>query len=351
MLVVALAACSEAPAEVEERVRAIKPYFVTDPAGGDVRRYSGTISSAKTSALSFAIAGTVATVEVNGGDTVTKGQLLATLDPEPMQLNLNGARSELAAAQAEHEAKKVDLDRQQQLFERGWVAKAALDQATAAFEAAAGQLNLARSRLGLAERDLEKTRLRAPFDGVIALREIEPFVEVKVGDTVLQLDSDGAFEVELSIPDTIVGRLAVGSPVSISSTTIAGCGCTGRITEIGSMSTAANAVPVKAAILQAPPGLLSGMAVEASLALSGNAESRGYMVPLVAIAPGDGTVQGFVFKYDQAEGIVRQTPISGDGPVSGNMLAVSSGVQAGDVLAAAGVGFLRDGQRVKLMGE
>lgn len=351
MLVVGLAACGEAPAEVEERVRAIKPFFVSDPAGGDVRRYSGTISSAKTSALSFAIAGTVATVEVNNGDTVAKGQLLATLDPEPMQLNLAGARSELAAAQAEYENKKVDLDRQQQLFERGWVAKAALDQATAAFEAATGQLNLARSRLGLAERDLEKTRLRAPFDGVIAMRDIEPFVEVKVGDTVLQLDSDGAFEVDLSIPDNIVGRLSVGSPVTISSTTVAGCGCTGRITEIGSVSTAANAVPVKAAVLQAPPGLISGMGVEASLALSGDVASRGYMVPLVAIAPGDGVGEGSVFKYDQDEGVVRVTAITVDGPVSGNLVAVSAGVQSGDILAAAGVGFLRDGQRVKLLGE
>ena len=60
-----LSSCGEEPeSEVVERVRTIKPYYVSEPAGGDVRRYSGTITASNTSALSFAIAGTVATVDV-----------------------------------------------------------------------------------------------------------------------------------------------------------------------------------------------------------------------------------------------------------------------------------------------
>ena len=63
-----LAACEEAPVAKSERVRAIKPYYVVEPAGGDVRRYSGTIKASNTSALSFAVAGTVQTVAVKQGD-------------------------------------------------------------------------------------------------------------------------------------------------------------------------------------------------------------------------------------------------------------------------------------------
>ena len=346
-----LAACEEEPSAKVERIRAIKPYYVVEPAGGDVRRYSGTIVATNTSALSFAVSGTVQTVEVNQGDRVVKGQVLATLDTEPFDLDVAAAQSEVSSAQAEAQNQELQLDRQRKLYEKEWVAKAALDQAIAATEAAKGKLNLVRSRLGLIERDRSNARLMAPFDGVISLRDVDPFVEVQSGQTVLRLDSEGAFEVELSIPDSVIGRLTIGAPVTVAATTVAGCGCKGRITEIGTTAGAANAVPVKAAILESPGGLLPGMAVEAGLLLSDEAGSQGFLVPLVAIAPADANARGYVFKYDAENGVVRKTPIVGEGGVSGNLIGVTEGVEPGDIVAAAGVSFLRDGQPVKLLGE
>ncbi len=349
--VVSIAGCDEEPPKKVERIRAIKPYYVVEPAGGDVRRYSGTIVAANTSDLSFAVSGTVQTVEVKKGDRVAKGQVLAKIDPKPYALNVQAANAEVAAARAELNNKRVELDRQRKLFQRGWVAKVVLDRAVAAFEVEESQLNLARSRLGLAERDRAKTRLTAPFAGVIALRDVNPFTEVTKGQSILRIDSDGAFEVDLSIPDSAVGRLSIGAPVTIEAATVQGCGCTGRITEIGSVAGTANAVHVTAAILQSPGGLLPGMAVEASIILSTERGPRGYLVPLVAIAPGDKDGHGYIFKYDAAIGAVRKTSIRGTGAISGNLIAVTEGVKAGDIVAAAGVSLLRDGQPVKLLGQ
>ena len=351
-LLVSLSSCAEEPAQTEERVRAIKPYYVVEPAGGDVRRYSGAVSAANTSALSFAVSGTVEAVEVNQGDRVVEGQVLATLETEPFDLNLEAARSELASAQADFEDARGELDRQRQLFERGWVAKAAYDRALAQFDAAEGALNLTRSRVGLAERDLAHAELKAPFGGVISNRDVEPFIEVQAGGPIFRLDSEGAFEVDISIPDAVVGRTSVGAPVAIEVSTVPGCGCTGRITEIGAEAGAANAVSATIAILEGPGGLLPGMAAEVSVILSGNGGPRGFMAPLVAIAPGDESAEGYVFKYDASEGVVRKTLIRGaGGGVDGNLIAIEEGLEAGDIIAAAGVSFLRDGQRVKLMGE
>ena len=346
-----LLACEEAPVAKTERVRAIKPYYVVEPAGGDVRRYSGTIKAANTSALSFAVAGTVRSVAVKQGDKVVKGQTLATLDPKPFELNVQAAKAEQATARAEAQNKKAELERQRKLFERGWVAKAAMDNALTAFESAGEQLNLARSRLGLSERDLAKTKLRAPFDGVVAKRDVEPFTEVAQGKSIFQIDSKGAYEVELEIPDNIISRLTVGASVQVEAPTVSGCGCKARVTEIGAVSGAANAVTVTAAILEGPAGLLPGTAVEASVLLSDDGGTRGYLIPLVAVAPGDEAARGYVFKFDRESGTVRKTPIHGEGNVSGNLIGATKGVAAGDIIAAAGVSFLRDGQRVKLMGQ
>ena len=346
-----LAGCSEAPPDAPERIRAIKPYYVSEPAGGDVRRYSGTIAASDTSAMSFAVPGTVATVNVNQGEHVSAGQVLATLDPAPFELNVQGARSQLATAQANHDEKKLALDRQRQLYERGWVAKAALDQAVAAFDAAEGDLNLARSRLGTAERDLANTRLVAAFDGLIAERHVEPFEEVTVGTPIFQINSDGALEVDVSVPDSVIARLSVGAPVTVEVSTATGCGCAGRITEIGTESNAANTVSVTAALLESPRELLPGMSAEVSVVLSSILEARGYLVPLAAIAPGDEAAQGYIFKFDANAGVVRKVPVRGGEAVAENHVEVIEGVAAGDIIAVAGVSFLRDGQAVKLLGQ
>lgn len=347
-----LAGCdSEPERDAAERIRAIKPYYVSEPAGGDVRRYSGTIAPSDTSALSFALSGTVATVAVKQGERVAAGQVLATLDPKPFDLNVRAARSQLAAARAKFADKKGALDRQRQLFDKGWVAKAALDQAVAAFDAAEGDLNLARTRLGSAERDHSNTRLTAPFDGVVARRDVEPFEEVSTGKAIFLINSEGALEVDLSVPDSVVSRLSIGATVTVDVSTVAGCGCAGRITEIGTTSDTASAVPVKAALLDSRPGLLPGMSAEVSVVLSGGEEARGFLVPLSAIAPGDEAARGYLFKYDVEAGVLRKVPVRGGKGASENLVEIVEGVAAGDIIAAAGVSFLRDGQRVKLLGQ
>ena len=344
-----IVACEEGPKQNVERIRAIKPYYVVEPAGGNVRHYSGTIKASNTSALSFAVTGTVQMVAVKKGERVAKGQVLAALDPKPFALNVQAAQAEHAAARAELQNKKAEKDRQRQLFDRGWVAKAAYDNAATASESAEEQLNLARSRLGLAERDLAKSKLKAPFEGLIAVRDVEPFVEVSQGYTVFQLDSKGAYEVELEVPDTVIGRLSIGAPVTIEARAVADCGCTARVTEIGAVSGAANAVSVTATILEGPDSLLPGIAVEASIIFAGDGDARGFLVPLIAIAPGDDAARGYVFKYDEKTGTVRKVPIRGERGAHGNFIGATEGVSAGDIIAAAGVSFLRDGQRVKLM--
>jgi RND family efflux transporter MFP subunit len=347
-----LAGCGEEPeSKAVERVRTIKPYFVSEPAGGDVRRYSGTIAASNISALSFAVAGTVATVDVENGESVVEGQVLATLDPESLELDVRAAQSQLASARANHDDKKTALQRKRTLFDKEWVAKAALDQAAAAFDAAEGELNLARSRLGSAERSLANARLAAPFDGVIASREVEPFEEVAVGQVLFLLNSKGALEVSLSIPDSVISRLWVGAPVTVEVSSVAGCGCSGRITEIGAISGSANVVEAKATLLESRTDLLPGMPAEVSVVLSGGGRDRGFLVPLAAIAPGDEAARGYVFKFDPQAGAVRKVPIRGGEGVAQNLVEIVEGVAPGDIIAAAGVSLLRDGQRVTLLGE
>jgi multidrug efflux pump subunit AcrA (membrane-fusion protein) len=73
-----------------------------------------------------------------------------------------------------------------------------------------------------------------------------------------------------------------------------------------------------------------------------------YLVPVSALAGGDEPGSGFIFVFDPATSTVVKTTIRGGG-VRDNRVVINEGIEAGDVIAVAGVSFLRDGQKVKLM--
>lgn len=352
LCLVGLSACDEEVAsETEERVRAIKTFVVTDRAGADQRRFSGSLEASDTSGLAFSVSGTVVTVAVVQGDRVNAGDVLATLDPVPFESDVTAAQAELAASRAAYAEAESELDRQQTLFDKGWVTQAALDQALAAFRSAQAELNLYRTRLGTAQRDRDHSELRAPFDGVVAGRSVEPFEEIQAGASLFQINSEGALETVFSVPDTIVDRLSLGDEILVNVRTLQDCGCVAAITEIGRASGAANTVDVRASLLSAVDDLLPGMAVEITAFLSDASDERGLLVPLSAIAPGDDSAHGYVFLFDPETETVRRSPVQGSDGVDGNMVEIVEGVEAGDTIASAGVSFLRDGQSVRLLEE
>jgi multidrug efflux pump subunit AcrA (membrane-fusion protein) len=90
------------------------------------------------------------------------------------------------------------------------------------------------------------------------------------------------------------------------------------------------------------------MTAEASLVLKDDSQIAGYRVPIQAILPAKEVGQGYAFVYDPATSTVRKTQIQTLGAEQ-NMTIVSEGLSAGDIIAVAGVSFLADGMKVKLM--
>ena len=92
------------------------------------------------------------------------------------------------------------------------------------------------------------------------------------------------------------------------------------------------------------------MTAEISITDAADGPDSGYFVPLSSIVASDEEYIGAVFKYDAGEGVVRRTPIRAAG-VRENLVIVQEGVAPGDIVASAGVSFLMDGQRVRLLQE
>ena len=344
----ALSACEEEVAKVEAPVRAIKTITVTEVASGSVRKFAGIVQATDTSALSFEVGGNVKEVKAELGKQVKKGQVLARLDKQPYMLAVQAAEAALGKSRADQVKAKLEFQRKKTLYEKKWVSKSAYDQALAGFESGRSSVKYSTAQLNLARRDLSKTVLKAPFDGIIAKKMVEPFVDVRPGQKLFEINAEGALEVKMDIPETAITQVTIGTPVSISFPTVRGLVLKGRVTEVSKVAGQANAFPVKASLIDPPATLRSGMTAQATMTFRDESEQSGYLVPLAAIAPGTETRQGFAFVFDSKTSTVRKVKIRGR-DVRDNLVIVREGLKAGDIIAVAGVTFLHDGQKVKLM--
>jgi RND family efflux transporter MFP subunit len=345
-----VAACREAPPPPVERIRAIKTTKVTEQASGKIREFSGVVEAADSSSISFEVSGNVREVRVDVGDKIKKGQVLARLDARTYNLNVKAAEAGAGRAKVELADKRNDLDRFQRINKQdpGAVSQAALDNSQAAVDGAIKNVQFAKSQLKLAQRDLEKTVLRAPFDGVIADRHVDPFAEVKRGQKLFDVYENTGMEVAISIPEDVIEDIYMGQKGSIRFAVIVDKTYHGTVTEISKVAGTANAFPIKLTVEDVDARIRPGMTARVSLELKDTDEESAYLIPVSAIAQRGDSTKGFVFVYDPASSTVKRTPVEGTS-VRRNDVVISGGLKAGDIIAVAGVSFLEDGQKVKLL--
>ena len=344
---VALTACKE-KTEIIEVVRSIKTITVSEQAAEKIFKFSGLVAAVDSSGLSFQVSGQVASVEVDIGDRVQKGQVLAALDPEPYQLDVDAITAELRKARDNVARSKAEYERQKRIFEQGAGAERFVEVSEYNYKAARSAVNFQIARLDQVKRNLRKTKLLSPYEGTIAWRSMEPNEEVHVGQRVLEINATGKMEVQLAVPETTVDRIHIDDPATITFPTLPGESAKGRISYIGSAAVKANAFPVKVELIDPNEKVKPGMTAEANLIVKAENQKPGYMVPLQALIPAPETNQGVAFVYDPQTSTVKKTTVRFRGTEHKKAI-VDRGLAAGDIIAVAGVSFLADGMKVKLM--
>jgi len=289
-------------------------------------------------------------VLVDVGAKITQGQVLARMDKRTFNLNVKAAEAEVGRANVQLADKRNDLDRFRRINKQdpGAVSQASLDQSQAAVDSARKNVQFAKSQLKLAQRDLDKTVLRAPFDGVIANRYVDPFTEVTRGQKLFDVYENTGMEVAISIPEDAIDDIYMEQNGEIQFAVIADKTYQGVVTEISKVAGTANAFPIKLTVEDPDQRIRPGMTARVTLVLSDRDENAAYLVPLSAVAQRGESTKGFVYVYDPNTSTVKKTQIEGRS-VRGNSAVISGGVKDGDIIAVAGVSFLEDGQKVKLM--
>jgi len=350
-----LIACDQAVETPEDNpVRAVKTLVISEASKANSRQISGVVQAAYESELSFRVGGRVASVNVKRGSSVTKGQVLATLEKRKYHLALKEAQANLESARADLAEKKEAFRRQQNLKKKDFVSQAAVDKAQAAFQNTINSASIAQTHLKTAQNDLEDTTLRAPFSGKIAKRLIEPFVQLPSGKTAFQLQSKDGYKIEVLMPETLIRDVNYGDVVSVRFPTLKKIIAGGTISEIGAKAESGNAFPVRIQLAKTPADIRSGMTAQVTFNFGQASGTSVYLIPVSALdlrvpekVLDNPKEQAKVFIFNQEKQIVEKRMVS-IRDIRGNKLEVIEGLNTGDVLIVAGVPFLSEGQKVKL---
>ncbi|MDJ0723046.1 MAG: efflux RND transporter periplasmic adaptor subunit [Desulfobacterales bacterium] len=351
MMAAVASSCQKEAPPPKEVIRAIKTIKIEERGRAQTRRFSGVIEPVDKSSLSFEVSGNVKDVLFDVGQEITEGEVIATLDPKTFNLDVDAAQAKLRRSRAQLTEKEAEYARYRKVNEEspGAVSQSSVDQAKAAFESARENVKVAVSELNLVKRDLTKTKLLAPFDGVIATRHVEPFFEVKRGDPIYDVFIEGTMEVVSSIPETDIEGIYIGQRCRIIFPINPTQVYNGIVTDVGRVAGTANAFPVKIKILTMDLKLRPGMTAEVTFAIATADHQRAFLVPISALTAGKASKRGFVFVYDSGTSTVKKVPVRGIRSVEGNRIMVVEGLSGGEVIAVAGVSFLEDGQKVKLL--
>lgn len=339
-LALLVAACGQEEV-VEKQVR--PAIFVQPvPSGGVLETYPGEVRARYEPELAFRIGGKVARRLVEVGERVKKDQALAELSAEDVNLRLQAAQAQLAAAEADMSLARSERDRYGKLVSRQLVSRSQFENAENVYKAAAARVKQMRAELDVAKNQNDYAILRSPSDGVISRRLVESGQVVGAGQTVFTLATDGEREVSINLPEQGIEAFKLGQEVGVELWTKPGKRFIGKLRELAPAAdpvTRTYAARVAFSDNQVPAEL--GQSARVYFLIG---ESAGLAVPLSAVSAEEGAA--YVFVLDAQTSTVKKTPVR-LGAFSERLVPVLEGLSAADYVVAAGVQLLRDGLAVK----
>mgnify|MGYP006281590325 CR=1 FL=1 len=339
----ALTACSR-QAPVQEPVRSVKWLTVGASESQAQADYAAEVRARIESRLGFRVAGKVIQRQAEAGQRVQAGQVLAQIDPQDYQLAAQAAQAQLAAAQTQRDLSLAELRRFEGLRAQNFISSVELERREAAFKAADAALAQARAQAQAQSNQAAYARLQATTSGVVTGVEAEVGQVVSAGQPVVRLAHDGPRDAVFAVPEQAVMAFKNGQVMQavLPST---GQVLKGRVREVGASADPVTRTFTIKLALDASEQLPLGATVNVLAGSVKAAASAVIKLPTSALRQeGSGTA---VWVLDEASMTVRSQPVQ-VGTVDGNMVVITSGLQAGQKVVAAGVHVLTAGQKVAL---
>jgi membrane fusion protein (multidrug efflux system) len=297
----------------------------------------GTVAAVHGVTVSADLPGIVDRIAFESGRAVQRGDELVHLDTKQEE-------AQLAAADAQLELARLNFERMEGLVEQDAVSRAEYDNASAAHKQAVARVREIRATI-------ERRTIRAPFSGILGIRQVNLGQYLSGGDPVVPLQSLDPIYVDFAVPQQDAAQVRIGRTVRIDAADPAGKSFTGRVTAIDSIVDDTTRNVRVQATLSNPRGLLRpGMFVQAQVMLGASEPIVALPASAISYAPyGDSVFIVTDLKNEQGQTYrgVRQQVVK-LGAAKGDLIAVLSGVEPGDEVVTSGVFRLRNGAPVQV---
>ena len=295
---------------------------------------SGELRAAREATVRAELSGSMVQVVVEEGQAVRRGALLGRIETATLDETRRSAQSAVKSAEATLDVARREAERTQRLVAAGALAARDAEVAQSNVTAAEAQLADARSRLVSAQKQLNDTVLRAPFDGIVADRAVNAGDVVSPGTALFTIIDPSSMRLEASVPSEELGLLRIGATVQF---TVRGYEqpFEGRIDRISPQADAVTRqVPIFVTVANAGGRLVSGLFAEGRVV---SEAAEGLVVPLNAV----NTSQGAPWVLRAAGGKTEKVTVTlGLRDTRTERVQILNGVAEGDVLlrgAAQGI--------------
>lgn len=325
----------------ESKPRPIVSEIVT-LVSGLTASWVGTVAAPNEVDLGFPRIGTVADREVDVGDVIKKGQLLARQDPEELDAAVRAASAGVTVAEAQLRTATDTERRTRELVSRGFASPATVDSAQRSLAAAKAALAQAQATLAQAQNARGYADLVAPQDGVITKVYAEPGANLSAGEPIVKLAATSGREIVIDLSEKDAAAIETGAVFNIQLQSNPDIVSKAAVTSIDAV--ADRATRTRRAHLRLEPDASEAFRLGALVLVTRAAGSQSFMtLPVSALINGSTPPQ--VWIVNQKDRSVRKVEVH-TGPQAGGRVVILSGLSIGDEVVTRGVNSIENGETV-----
>lgn len=309
----------------------------------DVVTVSGTgeVRPRVESVLSFKVSGRVSSRDVDIGDRVSAGQVLARLDATEQQADLAAAEAAIRAQQATLRTAESYLNRRRTLTQTGALPQQQLDEAIQQYDSALNDLAAAQANLAAVQENLAQTELKADADGVITEVMIEPGEVVQPSSDAFNLAHDGELDAVFNVDESALASQNPPLSVEVALVDRPEIRATARVQEISpSVDRKLGTVRLKLSIVDPPAEITLGSAIVAQAELT---TAGRISIPSLALTTRGGKPAAWVFDPATQMVTTRQIEVL---RYDADRIILAAGLNPGDQVVIEGTQFLHENQKV-----
>jgi membrane fusion protein, multidrug efflux system len=340
-----LSACQPETQSSAPEARPVRTVTVVKRDIGETVTYTGRIEAENETRLSFRIGGRMVERAANVSDRVEPGQVVARLEPQNELNALRSAQAAVAAAQAQFNEAKANYGRQKFLLARDVASRVQYERAEQTQETARAQLDSAEAQLKIAQDQVGDTELKADAGGIVIATAAEPGEVVQAGQLIIRVAPKGGRDAVFDVPSQVLRSAPSESLVKVSLTDDPAVTTIGRVREVSPQADpVTRTFEVKVGLTDPPAAMRLGATVIGSVQLD---SAPAIEIPATALTEFDRRPAVWVVDPSSLTVSLRNVDVLRHDPAT---VAISNGLDTGEIVVTAGAQALHPGQKTRLLG-